>query len=245
MTDEPMTPGAEDRDVTAAELALGLLDGEEKSAATRRLLAEPDFAHAVERWRAHFGTLVPAIPEVEAPANGLARLEAAIGVAPPLAGSPVAANDNRALAFWRGAAGLSGLIAAALVLAITLRPPAPPPAPNVIIQQSPVLVASIAPPKGPPVAAVYYPDRDELRIAAATLTDTGHSAELWVIPADGTPQSLGVLGAGRNNVVALRGADARRLIAGATLAVTAEQVGGSPDGKPHGPVVAAGPLQTI
>ena len=31
-------------DVAAAELALGVLDGEERAAALRRVLAEPDFA---------------------------------------------------------------------------------------------------------------------------------------------------------------------------------------------------------
>ena len=37
--------------MTAAELALGLLDGDERAAALRRVLADPAFAREVEDWR--------------------------------------------------------------------------------------------------------------------------------------------------------------------------------------------------
>ena len=48
MTPEPDTHDPEPQDVAAAELALGLLDGEERAAALRRVLAEPAFAAEVE-----------------------------------------------------------------------------------------------------------------------------------------------------------------------------------------------------
>jgi anti-sigma-K factor RskA len=237
-----MTPPGDtpvDGDVTAAELALGLLEGDERSAAMRRLLAEPDFARAVEQWRAHFGTLIPAIPDAMPPANGWARLNAAITPAAS------ATNDNAPVRRWQAIAGLSGLVAASLVAALVLRPAPLPPSPTVVVQQSPVLIASIDAGKGAPIAAVYYPDKDELRIAPASLADHDHSAELWVIAADGEPHSLGVLKDGTSNVVAVDRANAQRFVAGSKLVVTREQPGGSPDGKPKGPAVAAGPLQTV
>lgn len=239
MTDESMALPDGGGDVTAAELALGLLEGAERSVAMRRLLSDPEFARDVAAWRAHFATLIPAIPDVAPPAAGLARLQAAIGDA------PMAANENRPVRFWQGIAGLSGLAAAMLVAALVLRPPAMPPAPAVIIQQSPALVATITPTKGAPIAAVFYPDRGELRVAGATLTDSKHSAELWVIAVDGVPHSLGVLPAGQTGSVSITGDNARRFVAGSKLVVTAEQIGGSPDGTPKGPAVAAGPLMSI
>lgn len=242
MTDDPMIPPADtpiDGDVTAAELALGLLEGDERAAAMRRLLADPDFGRAVERWRAHFGTLVPAIPDATPPANGWTRIDAAIAPAAR------ATNDNAPVRRWQAIAGLSGLVAASLVAALVLRPAPLPPAPTVIVQQSPVLIASIDAGKGTPIAAVYYPDKDELRIASASLADADHSAELWVIAADGEPHSLGVLKDGASNVVSIDRANAQRFVAGSKLVVTREQPGGSPDGKPKGPAVAAGPLQTV
>ena len=51
--------------VTAAELALGVLDGEEKAAAMRRVLAEPEFAREVERWRTHFAEMFAEVDAVE------------------------------------------------------------------------------------------------------------------------------------------------------------------------------------
>jgi anti-sigma-K factor RskA len=77
--------------------------------------------------------------------------------------------------------------------------------------------------------------------------ETGKSFELWLI-SDKLPQprSLGVIGAGdftARPVLASYDAD---LINAATYAVTVEQAGGSPDGKPHSAPVFAGKLiQTV
>ena len=62
------------------------------------------------------------------------------------------------------------------------------------------------------------------------------SLELWAVPKAGAPRSLGVLPGG-SGTVALRG----KVLEGAdTLAVTLEPAGGSPTGKPTGPIVYAG-----
>jgi anti-sigma-K factor RskA len=62
--------------------------------------------------------------------------------------------------------------------------------------------------------------------------------ELWAVPTDGTgPRSLGVLPTGAGGTVALRG----KVLAGVdTLAVSVEPPGGSPTGRPTGPIVYAG-----
>ena len=240
MTDSPILPDDDAPMTMAAEYALGLLDGEERAAAMRRLLAEPDFAAEVERWRDHFAVLFDAWPEVAAPTAGAARIEAA------LAPKPVVANDNRGARLWQGIAGVSTAAAAAL-LGVMVLTPSPVPPPVVKVAPASLLVAAITPTaKGAPVAALYNPNSGALRIGAASLTDTAHSAELWVIGAeDKTPHSLGVLRPASETQLALRDADRQRLIAGATLAITIEVPGGSPTGKPQGPLVAAGPLAGI
>lgn len=242
MTDDT----APDMPMTAAELALGLLEGEERAAALRRTLADPDFAAEVESWRVHFGLLFDAVPDVAAPADGLARIERAL--------SPVAANDDDPVRLWRGIAVASS-IAATLLLALVLTSgPAPVPgskAPQIaqngpLATPRPLLVAQIAPvDSGEPVAAVFDPTTGNLRVAAAALVDSGHSPELWVIPAGGTPYSLGVLHSTQPTAVAISRADRNRFAAGATLAVTIEPLGGSPSGKPTGAVVAQGALTRV
>lgn len=239
-------PDMPDPDMTAAEYALGLLEGEDRAAAMRRMLSEPEFAADVARWQRHFGLLFDRWPEAAAPANGLARLDAALDPAP--VPPPAAANDDDRTGLWKGIAGLSTLVAAALVGVIVLRPAPTPPVPQVVqAKPGPVLVAAIAPTaKGPPIAAIYDPQTGALRVAGADVVDAQHSAELWVIGTDDpVPHSLGVLRAGAKTDVAIAVADRRWIMAGATLAITAESPGGSPDGKPKGPVVAAGALSQI
>lgn len=240
MTDTPLPPDDDAPMTMAAEFALGLLEGDERVVAMRRLLAEPDFAAEVERWRDHFGLLFDAWPETAAPAHGAARIEAA------LAPKPVVANDNGGARLWQAIAGLSTAAAAVLLGFMILTPTAVTP-PVVNVAPNPVLIAAITPTaKGAPVAALYDPRSGALRIGAAALADGAHSAELWVIGAeDKKPHSLGVLRAAAETQIALRDVDRLRLIAGATLAITIEVPGGSPTGLPQGPLVAAGPLARI
>lgn len=242
MTDTPLPPEDDAPMTMAAEFALGLLEGEERAAAMRRVLAEPGFAAEVERWRDHFGVMFAAWPEATAPADGAARIEAA------LIAKPVVANDNDGSALWKGIAGATSLAAAVLVGVLVLRPAPTPPAPQIVrVSTGPTLVAAIAPTgKGAPIVAVYDASQSALRIAAADLADKRHSAELWVIPAgEKIPHSLGVLRSGSITQVALRQGNRQRVSAGATLAITIEAPGGSPTGLPQGPVIAAGPLTTI
>ncbi len=241
-TDPGGDPGGEraDHETLAAEFALGLLEGAERATAMRLMLADPDFAASVARWRAHFATLFEVWPETAAPANGLARIEQAL--------RPLAANDAApTLGLWQAIAGLSSLVAAGLIVVLALRPgDAPGPAPVQIAARAPVLVASIIPVKeGTPVAAAYDPASATLRVAAAALSDEGHSAELWVIAKDGVPQSLGLLGVTSRTESKVAGPTQRRLTEGSTLAVTIEPIGGAPGGKPTGPVVATGLLILI
>lgn len=233
-------PATGDPDVIAAEYVLGLLEGEERATANRRLLADPLFAAKVEQWRAHFDVLFDSSPAVSAPANGLSRLMGSLGHA---------ANDNRPqLRLWQGLAAASTIAAAGLLLLVTTQPKSDVPKVATIEQPASkaLLVTQIAATDGSgPVAAVFDPASGALRIAPATLVDARHSAELWVIAADGVPHSLGVLAPGKPAEVAIKGANRPRFTAGSVLAVTIEPLGGSPDGKPTGAVVAKGALSMI
>jgi anti-sigma-K factor RskA len=64
------------------------------------------------------------------------------------------------------------------------------------------------------------------------------SLELWSLPPEGAPRSLGLIAADKATVVQ-RG---KVLDGTAAFAVTLEAAGGSPDGKPHGPILYVGKL---
>jgi anti-sigma-K factor RskA len=85
---------------------------------------------------------------------------------------------------------------------------------------------------------------DYLRVEPLTLAtvDSDRSLELWAIPADGKPISLGVIPAGGKGKVEL--SEAQKVLIGKpiALAVSLEPKGGSPTGQPTGPVLYQGPL---
>ena len=227
-------------DTAAAELALGLLDGAERGDALRRVLAEPDFAAEVERWRTHLAVLFATVPEVAPGATLFDRVEASISPRPA-----VVAPLPRRWA-WPSVAAISSMAAALLLGVVLTRPPAVRPVDR---PAAPALLAAAVVPTTPAaaggdgaVSAVYDPGSGALRLTAAALADAHHAAELWVIGGDGVPHSLGLLRAASTTKLVVTPADRSRLGAAAVLAVTIEPIGGSPTGLPTGPVVAKGVL---
>lgn len=85
---------------------------------------------------------------------------------------------------------------------------------------------------------------DYLNVEPLTLAavDPQRSLELWAIPADGKPISLGVIPVGGKGRVEL--SDAQKALVGkpVALAVSLEPKGGSPTGQPTGPVLYQGAL---
>lgn len=225
-------------DVLAAELALGLLEGTEQAEALRRAAADPAFAAEVERWRLRFASLYAEVPAVEPdPA-----LEHAILL-------PTAANDAGP---WRWATAIASAIAACLLAFIVLRPPAAAPPPITVSAPVPTpappqLAAAMSPTaaKAKPFGAIYDPASGEVKIAPGVDLPKGKAAQLWLIGADGVPKPIGLLEAERPSHIVLTIADRRTIGDGITLAISIEPPGGSPTGKPTGPVVATGALSTV
>lgn len=242
MSDERTLPPGSDPDMAAAELALGVLEGDERTAALRRSLADPAFAREVNRWRRYLAQLFAAWPEATPSARLIDGIEAALDRG--------AAVPHRRAGWWPAIAGVATVAAACLALVLLLRP-APPPAPFVPApaRAVPVLVATLAPADkestAKPVAALFDPASNTLRVGAAPLAGTNKTAELWAIPADGVPRAMGLLDAAAATPLPV-GLDKRALLApGVTLAVSIEPTGGSPTGKPTGPVVATGTLALV
>lgn len=228
----PLTP---DDSITAAELALGILEGEERAAALRRVAAEPAFAQEVDTWRTRFAALYASYPEVEPPAWIEGRLMAAADNARP----------------WRWATGAASALAACLALALVLRPadvPSPSPRPAAPAPAPVTYAAAMTPTddkEGTAFAALFDAARGQVRVPTAIEVPTGKVAELWRIGADGVPHPLGLLTATGITAITLSAADRAALAAGATLAISIEPPGGSPTRLPTGPIVATGALTRI
>lgn len=216
----------EQDDLLAAELALGVLAGAERDAAAARAKAEPAFAAAVIGWRGRF-----------------AAMEPGEGVLPPWAAidARLPANDTgppTSLRRWR-IATVGFAAAAALFLVLLLRPA---PAPEAI------LVATLTGPNQTAAVAVGIdPARGRLVIQPSALGAAlaGRVAELWVVPADGRPRSLGLIDPVAAQALSAGDATRGALAPDATLAISLEPAGGSPTGQPTGPVILSGRIARL
>lgn len=238
----------EERTALAGELALGVLDGEERAEALRLVVADRGFAGEVERWRAAFAPWFARWPEA-APDPALEeRVMAALPVA--LAADGHAGAARGAVRLWRAVAGAATAVAAALLAGLLLQPErAAPPRPVPPVAQAPApepLLAVLTPTeRGEPIAALIDRSTGEIRLAAAPDIPAGRAAELWTIAADGVPRSLGVLGSGATPRLAVRPEARARLVTGVTLAMSIELPGGSQTGSPTGPVIGTGALRPV
>ncbi len=226
----------EEREVLAGELALGLLEGEERAHAVRLHLSDPAFADAVSAWQRRFEPLYAGFAGTPSPSVWTAiqyeLQEPAHGVVP------------RSLRLWRASAIASGAVAAILAALLVLRPapivetPAPLPGPALIAQ----LGSEGAPAL---LAASFDPGSGVLRIRAVRMPESELSPELWVIPSDGVPRSVGLVQSNGISRVEIAARDRDLLQDGVTLAITLEPREGAPHRAPSSSPVAAGKICAI
>jgi anti-sigma-K factor RskA len=164
---------------------------------------------------------------------------------------------------WRNIASFATAAAAAVIAMLGLQVYQPELLPNGLRPKPRTQVVEVktpAPPAQPSAQYVALLQRDGaspafiLTVDAATKNFTvrkvgsdapeaGKSFELWLI-SDKLPQprSLGVIGTGEFTARPVLASYDSGMINAATYAVTVEQAGGSPDGKPHSTPVYAGKL---
>jgi anti-sigma-K factor RskA len=240
MSEGPELPELE---TLAAEHALGVLSASERAEAEARMARDPEFARLVNAWRVRLAPLGEGVEPVAPSPAVWAGVERALP-----------ANDNsvarRRLRFWRGATiGSLGLAAASMALAMMAvgRPP-------VFLrpqQPAPILNASLMTQgegSHPMFVAAYDPARQALIITSLVKpgTDALHVHQLWVIPADGKPHSLGMIEPGASKSMPMPKGMAPMFTPGSAIAVSVEPPGGSPTKTaPSGPIAALGKLAKI
>lgn len=226
---------SEEDDMLAAEHALGLAD------ASAREAGDPAFAAAVEAWRGRFEPWGG--PERAPPPDLWAKIERRLPANDPGERDPARP--------WRFATFAASAVAAALLGVIVLRPggevPVTAPAPQVAVTPpARMMVAALSPERGRGAVTVTYDEvAGRMTVTPVGMDAGGRTPELWVIPADGTPRSLGII-AEKDARTMIVPAQHRTLIAGGVIfAVSLEPAGGSPTGAPTGPVVMTGTMSIV
>lgn len=244
-----------DDPMIAAEWSLGLLEGEELLAARGKYATDPNFAWRKEWWDGWFAPLSDAMPGAEPGAHvwdGIAARIAAQQAAAPETPAAPAANVVELQARvrrWQWVAGLSSIAAAvafALFLSSPLGSPVAPPT-QVAAAEAPLAATVPIGETGLRLDVTYIPESERMVVGAVGLKADGvHDHELWLVPADGSPlQSLGVVKPGAVRSMTLPAAVTAKLGDGASLVLTREPIGGKPEGKDAGPVVAKGAFTRV
>ncbi|MFN3936133.1 MAG: anti-sigma factor domain-containing protein [Gemmobacter sp.] len=225
----PVPPLSDDDDALAAELAMGLLDGEDRRMAEARTASDPAFRAAVAAWQERLAPLAETLPDAAPPSGALAGIERRLGWTAP--------TRRRRLVPGRFGwpAALAGAAVAALLaiwVAVTLVP----------FGEQPVLVATLTAEDSELRFEARHDPRDQrltIERVAGAAPARGRVHEVWIIAPGAAPVSLGLIGETSLSL------DYPAPPAGWTLAVSLEPEGGSVTGAPTGPVLAAGPITNL
>lgn len=237
----------QERERLASEYALGLLDAGEARDVEARLVADERLAALVEEWRERVAELDATAPFVPPDPALWSRIEASLPVrtasateltTPSLPGTRAAQRERVApwwnsLPLWRGV-GLAAC-AATVLLAAGI---------GYVAQkasQAPVLVAVLLSDQNHPAAVVnaFRDGRTELLALSELKAPEGKSLQVWTLwdRARG-PVSVGLLDALRT--IPLNVDDLPLPAAEQLYEVTLEPAGGSPTGRPTGPILMKG-----
>lgn len=228
----------------AAEFALGVLEGDELVRAQGLVAADPAFRAEVDRWSDRLAPLFDEVAPVEPPAGVLGAVQNKIAALDRPSGNVVALR--RRVSLWRGVAGVTTALAASLATVLVIRPDAfSPPVVAPAAAPAPLIAMLGDEAGGPRMVASWNPYHRRLMVTVAGETPAAvpGAHELWVIPADGRPRSLGVMPRADTMRMNVGEQLAAQLRAGSTLAISVEPNGGSPTGLPTGPVIASGRLE--
>ena len=219
-------------DALAAEYVAGTMRGGARRRFEALLPSHPALRVAVRDWQDKLMPLTVALPPEPPPARIWQAIEKRLWPQPELL------PWWRRLGVWRALSGFATV--AAVGFAVLVASPPPVQAPVVVVLQgtgtdtSSGFVASVS---GDGRALVTRPLQRVAMQADRVL-------ELWSVPPQGNPRSLGLIAADGLTVLDRRKLPQTLLKGGTSaLAVSIEPPGGSPTGTPTGPVVFAGKLQ--
>jgi anti-sigma-K factor RskA len=226
-----MTLNRDDK-ALAGEYVLGLLEGNAKAEAERRIASDAEFARAVESWRMRLLAFDDATA-LGTVSDGLwKKIEAGVPT------RAVAAEPSALAKFWSSLAVMRatalGATFAALVLAVGLGFAVK------AARQQPVMVAVLLDGNKPGAVVQAFSDG---RVVLVPLVDInvpeGRALEVWTLPSrERGPVSVGLMNRARTLALSLKDLPAPG--SDQLFEITLEPATGSPTGRPTGPVLFKG-----
>ena len=223
----------EQLEIEAGEYVLGLVEGAESAAFEDRLRTDPDLRAALIAVKERFHELDLTAPVSAAPIALWSRIEARLD-APVVNVVPLRPRAKASSApgwgFWSGvaAAGLAAILGLGLFW-MTYAP------------VQPQLIVVLLDAQAQPGAIVEAYASERVRVVPLSRFDIpeGKVLQVWTLPSPATgPVSLGLLDGTR--ATTLSGIDLPSPRPEQLYEITLEQAGGSPTGRPTGPIIAKG-----
>lgn len=237
---------SDERDMLAAEYALGTLDAAQRETAARLRREDAAFDRAVTDWEARLAPLAQRVPPL-APSPGLwPRIATALGqeasetATQGMTASDTTERDNvvylrRSVRRWRIATSATGALAAALALFVVDRtllhaPASQPAAYFAAVNRGGDMPALIV--------RVDLASHSVMVRPVETETPPDRSLQLWYVAAGKAPMSMGLVRKDREHMPMPSHMEMKN----GMFAVSVEPMGGSPTGAPTGPIVYKGML---
>jgi len=214
----------------AAEYVLGTLRGRARRRFEALMQEDRELATVVRGWEDWLTPLAELVQPVEPPERVWRAIEARIK--PRTSQAP--AGFFSSLGFWRG---LGTAMAVALVALLVMYPRTP------ATPDKASMVAVLATPEADPRMVIErHEGKLMVKVVKPWADMPNQDLELWAIPKDGKPRSLGLVAYNKDSEVRLPNLD-EKLAGTVAFAISREPAGGSknPDG-PSGPVICSGPI---
>jgi anti-sigma-K factor RskA len=227
-----MTAQDDDR-ALAGELALGLLEGEAKAAAERRLASDRAFAREVEHWQMRLSEFDQATDPQQPSEELWRRIEAGVAGPPRGAAGPTAwGRIWNNLAMLRATA--MGASLAALLLAVGLGF-----AMRAAYQQPTMVAVLLDGNRAGAVVHAFADGRVVLLPLAQIDVPAGRAIEVWTLPSrERGPVSVGQMSRAQTLQLSLK--DLPPPKPDQLFELTLEPATGSPTGRPTGPILFKG-----
>ena len=219
----------------ASEYVLGTLRGGARRRFEQFLKSDYALRAEVAQWETHLTPLIERLKPVAPSAHVWANIEARIGGA-STATSTTQAGWLGSLKFWRGLGVATSLVASVLFAALlTLKS-------NEVPSADPMMMAVLED-QGVARMVIEQPKSGLLMVKMVKPWGVvpNQSMELWVIPKDGAPRTLGVINDDGETKITMPDME-HRLTDGTVFAITNEPKGGSPSGKPTGSIMCKGTI---
>ena len=215
----------------AAEYVLGTLRGRARRRFEALADADPDVRAAVQRWERGLTPLAERVAPVEPPARVWRGIEARI--------APAAAPVKAGGGFWKAFGMVSGGLASVLLAFFLYM--------YTGSRSDPLFVAVLTAPDSAPrmVVSMQAPHTLRVRMVKPWGGMEDKALELWVLPQEGAPRSLGMVHNAMGDTMIRISPDDPRIRDVKALAISMEPPGGSPTKQPTGPVLCSGMVAPV